>query len=132
MTIKTLGALALAASFILAGSIGAYATQGQQGSLQDTAAQKPPSTGQQPPSYGLSEETTTVSGKVTNGQGSVLTVTDAQNVEHKITVTADTKLTKGGKEAKPTDLKINDSVTVQAKKSSDGTLTAISIDIAGE
>jgi hypothetical protein len=59
----------------------------------------------------------------------MMSVTDAQGAEHKITVTADTKMTKAGKEAASSDLKANDTVTVQVKKGSDGTLTATSIDI---
>jgi hypothetical protein len=72
----------------------------------------------------------TIKGQVTGGGGNVLTVTDAQKAEHKLTVTADTKITKGGKAATLADLKMNDTVTVQAAPASDGTLTATSIDIA--
>ncbi len=74
-----------------------------------------------------------MSGKLTAaGSDNALTITDAQNTEQKITVTAETKLTKGGKESTPADLKPNDKVTVKAKKGQDGTLTAVSINIENQ
>ena len=83
------------------------------------------------PSTETAEEVT-ISGQVTGGEDNVLTVTDEQKTEHKLTVTGETKVTKGGKEAAAADLKPNIMVTVQAKKGSDGAWTAVSIDIVGE
>ena len=77
-------------------------------------------------------EEVTLSGEVTGGENNVLTVTDEQKVEHKLTVTGETKVTKGGKEASAADLKPNSKVTVQAKKGGDGGWTAVSIDIVSE
>ena len=77
-------------------------------------------------------EQVTLSGEVTGGENNVLTVTDEQKVEHKLTVTGETKVTKGGKEASATDLKPNSKVTVQARKGGDGAWTAVSIDIVSE
>ena len=75
----------------------------------------------------------TVSGKLTAaGSDNVLTITDAQNTAQKVTVTAETKLTKGGKDATSADFKANDTVTVRAKKGQDGTLTAVSINIESQ
>jgi hypothetical protein len=71
----------------------------------------------------------TIKGQVTGGSGSVLTVTDAKKTEYKLTLTADTKITKGGQPATLADLKMNDPVTIQATSGTDGTLTATSIDI---
>ena len=86
--------------------------------------------GDAPSSQGAEE--VTVNGQVTGGENNVLTVTDEQKVEHKLTVTGETKVTKGGKEASAADVKMNSKVTVQAKKGSDGVWTALSIDIMGE
>ena len=83
------------------------------------------------PSSGGAEEVT-LSGQVTGGENNVLTVTDEQKAEHKLTVTGETKVTKGGKEASASDLKLNSKVTVQARKGGDGAWTAVSIDIGGE
>ncbi len=66
------------------------------------------------------------------GSDNVLTITDAQNTEQKVTVTAETKMTKGGKEATSSDFKGNEKVTVRAKKGQDGTLTAVSINIENQ
>ena len=77
-------------------------------------------------------EEVTLSGQVTGGENNVLTVTDEQKAEHKLTVTGETKVTKGGKEASASDLKPNSKVTVLAKKGGDGTWTAVSIDILSE
>lgn len=73
----------------------------------------------------------TVTGTVSDNSDNSLTITDAQNTPQKVTVSAGTKLTKGGSEATPADLKQNDRVTVKAKRGEDGTLTAISINIEG-
>jgi hypothetical protein len=74
-----------------------------------------------------------VSGKLTAaGSDNVLTLTDAQNTEQKSMVTAETKLTKGGKEATLADFKANDKVIVKARKEQDGTLTAVSINIENQ
>jgi hypothetical protein len=77
-------------------------------------------------------EEVTLSGRVTGGENDVLTVTDEKQAEHKLTVTGETKVTKGGKEASAADLKMNSKVTVQARKGSDGAWTAVSIDIVSE
>ena len=77
-------------------------------------------------------EEVTVSGQVTGSENNVVTVTDEQKVEHKLTVTGETKVTKGGQEASASDLKPNSKVTVQAKKGSDGGWTAVSINIVSD
>jgi hypothetical protein len=69
---------------------------------------------------------------VTGSEDNVLTVTDEQKAEHKLTVTSETKVTKGGQEASAADLKPNSKVAVQARKGSDGAWTAVSIDILSE
>ena len=77
-------------------------------------------------------EEVTVSGKVTGSENNVLTVTDEQKAEHKLTVTGETKVTKGGQEASVSDLKPNSKVTVLAKKGGDGGWTAVSINIVSD
>ncbi len=100
----------------------------EQSKPKDQPADK--AKGDTPPAEGSEE--VTLSGQVTGGENNVLTVTDEQKVEHKLTVTGETKVTKGGKEASSADLKMNSKVTVQAKKGSDGAWTAVSIDIVSE
>ena len=100
----------------------------EQSKPKDQPADK--AKGDTPPAEGAEE--VTLSGQVTGGENNVLTVTDEQKTEHKLTVTGETKVTKGGKEASAADLKMNSKVTVQARKGSDGAWTAVSIDIIGE
>jgi hypothetical protein len=77
-------------------------------------------------------ETVTIVGQLTSGDDKGLTVTDSSKAEHKVGVTESTKVTKGGKDASFSDLKMNDQVTVVAAKASDGSLMASSIDITAE
>lgn len=91
-------------------------SKGEKGDTPKTPAQK---------------DVVTISGTVKAGSGTTLIVVDAQKTEHTITVTADTKVVKGEKDAALNDLKINDVVVVEAQKGSDGTLTAIKITVQG-
>jgi Domain of unknown function (DUF5666) len=77
-------------------------------------------------------EAVTITGLLTAGDASGLTVTDAQKADHKVAVTTDTKVTKAGKDATLADLKMNDKVTIVAAKNSDGSLIASSIDVNAE
>jgi hypothetical protein len=99
---------------------------------KDTAQQEKPKDKPNAGAAAQQANTVTITGMVTGGEKNVLTVTDNKNVQFKVTVTSDTKVSKAGKAATPADLKPNDKVTVQAKSGTDGTLTAMTIDIGGE
>jgi hypothetical protein len=77
-------------------------------------------------------DTFSFDGEITGGKDNLIIVTDAQQAEHNLTVTSETKVTRGGKKATSADLKMNDNVRVQVKRTGDGTLVALSLDIAGE
>jgi len=96
----------------------------QDKSNQDKSSPKAPST--------KPAEAVTITGLLTAGDASGLTVTDAQKADHKVAVTTDTKVTKAGKDATLADLKMNDKVTIVAAKNSDGSLIASSIDVNAE
>jgi hypothetical protein len=112
-------ALALAVGFILTASSFSIA----KGQEQDKAKPAPPA---------QETQDVTISGKVTGSEKNMVIVTDDMKAEHKVAVTSETKVTKGGKEATAADLKANAKVTVQARKASDGSWTALTIDIVGE
>ena len=121
--------LALALGSVLAaGSWSSVVAQEQEKPKQEQPTDKPK--GGEPSPHGAEE--VTISGQVTGGENNVLTVTDEQKAEHKLTVTSETKVTKGGQEASAADLKPNSKVTVQARKDSHGAWTAVSIDILSE
>jgi hypothetical protein len=65
------------------------------------------------------EDTATISGTVTAVTDSAVTIVDAEKAEHTVAVTAETKVTKEGKDAALTDVKANDVVTIEAKKAGD-------------
>lgn len=135
-SIKKAAASALATSLFSAVMIAGVSAQQTTTKPQDQTQPKPsaPPAQSSPssPSSPSSAETTTISGEVTGGQDNVLVVTDAQKAEHSLTVNSETKVTKAGKAAAATDLKVNAKVTAQAKKGSDGNWTAVSINIEGE
>ena len=120
-------ALALAGAGFFSGlSVTANA---QDKPMQDKPTQDKPST--KAPST-KPADAVTITGLLTGGDASGLTVTDAQKADHKVSVTTDTKVTKAGKDATLADLKMNDKVTVIAAKAGDGTLVASSIDVNAE
>jgi hypothetical protein len=120
-------ALALAGAGFFSGlSVTANA---QDKPMQDKPTQDKPST--KAPST-KPADAVTITGLLTGGDASGLTVTDAQKADHKVSVTTDTKVTKAGKDATLADLKMNDKVTVVAAKGSDGSLIASSIDVNAE
>jgi hypothetical protein len=83
--------------------------------------------GQDPKMPKTTAQTMTINGKVTTVTDSSLTVVDGQKNEQIITLSPNTKVTKGGKDATLADLKADDSVVVVATKDESNALTAVSI-----
>jgi hypothetical protein len=133
MKFNTIKVSIMALALACAGSFsGLYVTanaQTQDKPTQNKPTQDKPST--KAPST-KPAEAVTITGLLTGGDASGLTVTDAQKADHKVSVTTDTKVTKAGKDATLADLKMNDKVTVVAAKGSDGSLIASSIDVNAE
>ena len=74
-------------------------------------------------------KTTTINGTVSAVTDASVTIVDSQKAEHTVAVTADTKVTKAGKDATLADVKANDVVAVEAKKGDDNTWTAVRISV---
>jgi uncharacterized protein DUF5666 len=75
------------------------------------------------------QKTETINGTVSAVTDTAITVVDSQKAEHSVTVTAETKVTKAGKDATLADVKANDVVAIEAKKGDDNTLTAVRISV---
>lgn len=75
-------------------------------------------------------KTTTLNGTVSAVTDSALTIVDSEKAEHTLTVTSETKVTKGGKDAVLADVKANDVVTVEAQKGEGNTWTALKIAVS--
>ena len=76
------------------------------------------------------QKTTMINGTVSAVTDSALTVVDSQKAEHTLAVTAETKVTKGGKDAVLADVKANDVVTIEAQKGEGDTWTALRIAVS--
>src|SRR6266481_121102 len=127
-------AIALAGAGLFSGLSVTTNAQTQEKPAQDKSTQDKP-TQDKPTTKAPAQkpaDAVTITGQLTGGDGSGLTVTDAQKTDHKVAVTPDTKVTKAGKDATLADLKMNDKVTIVAAKSGDGTLIASSIDVNAE
>ena len=74
-------------------------------------------------------DTTTINGTVTTVTDSAVTVVDSQKAELTVSVTSETKVTKGGKDATLADVKANDVVAIEAKRGEDSTWTALRITV---
>ena len=74
-------------------------------------------------------DTTTINGTVAAVTDSAVTIVDSQKAEHTVAVTANTKVTKAGKDATLADVKANDVVAVEATKGDDNTWTAVRISV---
>jgi hypothetical protein len=75
-------------------------------------------------------QTTTLNGTVSAVTESALTIVDNEKAEHTLAINADTKVSKGGKDATLADVKANDVVTVEAKQGEDSTWTALKISVS--
>jgi hypothetical protein len=78
----------------------------------------------------MTENTVTLSGKVTSVTDANVTIVDDQKAEHIVVLTPDTKVTKGGKEAAVSDVKADDLVTILARKGDGDALTAVQIAVS--
>ena len=74
-------------------------------------------------------DTTTINGTVAAVTDSAVTIVDSQKAEHTVAITAETKVTKAGKDATLADVKANDVVAVEARKGDDNTWTAVRISV---
>ena len=74
-------------------------------------------------------ETATINGTVSAVTDTAVTVVDNKKAELTVSVTSETKVTKGGKDATLADVKANDVVAIEVKKGEDNTLTAIRISV---
>lgn len=75
-------------------------------------------------------KTTTISGTVSAVTDSTVTIVDSQKAEHTIALTAETKVTKAGKDATLADVKANDVVAIEATKGEGDTWTALRIAVS--
>jgi hypothetical protein len=74
-------------------------------------------------------KTTMINGTVSAVTDSGLTVIDSKKVEHTLDVTAETKVTKGGKDATLADVKPNDVVSIEAQKGEGDKWMALKISV---
>lgn len=74
-------------------------------------------------------KTATINGTVSAVTDSAVTIVDSQKAEHTLAVTADTKVTKGGKDATIADVKADDVVAIEAVKGDGNTWTALKISV---
>lgn len=72
-------------------------------------------------------KTTTINGTVSAVTDAAVTIVDSEKAEHVLAVTAETKVTKAGKDATLADVKANDVVAVEATKGAGDTWTALKI-----
>lgn len=75
-------------------------------------------------------KTTTINGTVSAVTDSAVTIVDTAKAEHTLTVTTETKVTKGGKDATLADVKANDVVAIEATKGEGNTWTALRIAVS--
>ena len=71
--------------------------------------------------------TVTLTGKVATISDTTITIVNDQKAQLTVTLTPDTKITKGGKEVTVSDVKADDLVTILAKKGDDDSLVAVKI-----
>jgi uncharacterized protein DUF5666 len=74
-------------------------------------------------------KTTTINGTVSAVSDSTVTIVDSEKAEHTVAVTAETKVTKGGKDATLKDVKANDVVAIEATKGEGNSWKALSISV---
>ena len=86
--------------------------------------QKPNPDQQKTPDQG---NTVTLSGKVATISDATVTIVNDQKAELTVTLTPDTRITKGGKEVAVSEVKADDLVTILAKKGDGDSLMAVTI-----
>ena len=75
------------------------------------------------------QKTTTLNGTVSAVSDSTVTIVDGQKAEHTLAITAETKVTKGGKDVTIADVKANDVVAIEAAKGEGDTWKALKISV---
>ena len=75
-------------------------------------------------------KTATLNGTVSAVTDSAVTIVDGQKAEHTLTVTSETKVTKGGKDATLADVKANDVVSIEAEKGEGNAWKALKISVS--
>jgi len=114
-TLRALGAAML--SLGLLSSAGVMAKQAQEMPAKDMQKKE-------------QKTKATIAGTVSAVTDSAVTIVDNQKAEHTLAVTADTKVTKDGKDATLADVKANDVVTIEARKGEGDTWTALKISVS--
>ena len=93
------------------------------------AKQDPATPAQAPQKKAQKAKTTTINGTVSAVTDSAVTIVDSEKAEHTLAITADTKVTKAGKEATLADVKADDVVAIEAVKGEGDTWTALKISV---
>jgi len=121
---KAIGAALLCAGLLLSVGLvtGTTATTPQE--TQKKEKTKPNPDQEKAPAPG---DTVTVSGKVAAISDAKVTIVNDQKAELTVSLTPETKITKGGKEVTVSDLKADDLVTILVRKGDGNSLMAVSI-----
>ena len=75
-------------------------------------------------------KTTTINGTVSAVTDSAVTIVDTEKAEHTLTVTSETKVMKGGKDATLADVKAHDVVAIEATKGEGNSWTTLKISVS--
>lgn len=94
------------------------------------AKQDPTTPAKDPQKKEHKSKTTTINGTVSAVTDAAVTIVDTAKAEHTLTVTSETKVTKGGKDATLADVKANDVVAIEATKGEGNTWTALKISVS--
>ena len=118
------GAALLCAGLLLAVGLMTNTTAAGPRETQMKKNQKPNPDQQKTPDQG---NTVTLSGKVATISDTTVTIVNDQKAQLTVTLTPDTKITKGGKDVAVSDVKADDMVTILAKKGDGDSLMAVTI-----
>jgi len=121
---KAVGAVLLCAGLLLSVGLvkGTTSASPQETQKKDKAKSNPDQ--EKTPDQG---NTVTVSGKVTTISDAKVTIVDDQKAELTVSLSPETKITKGGKEVTVSDIKADDLVTILVRKGDGNSLMAVSI-----
>jgi hypothetical protein len=120
------GAALLCAGLLLAVGLVSKTTVASPRETQMKKNQKPNPDQQKTPDQG---NTVTLSGKVATISDTAVTIVNDQKAQLTVTLTPDTKITKGGKDVAVSDVKADDMVTILAKKGDGDSLMAVTITV---
>jgi hypothetical protein len=93
-------------------------------------AKQDPAPAKDPQKKEQKTKTMMLKGTVSAVTDSAVTIVDSQKGEHTLTVTSETKVTKGGKDATLADVKANDVVAIEAMKGEGDTWMAMKISVS--